>query len=169
MAIVYDVRSSENASWISDTDQSRQGRKSHFDCQIDEQIVLQDLGSPVLGNCTLRSLQKKKSVSLGHLSTRSAQCTSVPTARRKSPLTSKPLQHWKEASHRGYHVVGHISPMDLASKLEHDFRVIPDLHNPQPALQCDPQALLSGGMVRQSILDLCHNVRQQLFHVPAPC
>lgn len=48
--------------------------------------------------------------------------------------------------------------MDLASKLEHDFRVIPDLHDPQPGLQCNPQALLSGGRVRQGILDLCLNI-----------
>lgn len=48
--------------------------------------------------------------------------------------------------------------MDLASNLEHDFRVIPDLHNPQPDLQCNPRALLSGGMVGQNILELCHKI-----------
>jgi len=48
--------------------------------------------------------------------------------------------------------------MDLASMLQHDFRVILDSHNRQPELQCNPWALLSGGLVRQNIIDLCHKI-----------
>jgi len=42
--------------------------------------------------------------------------------------------------------------------LQHDFRVILDSHNRQPELQCNPWALLSGGLVRQNIIDLCHKI-----------
>lgn len=48
--------------------------------------------------------------------------------------------------------------MDLASTLEHDYKVIPDSHNPQPDLQCNSRALLLGGMVRQNLIDLCHKI-----------
>lgn len=101
---------------------------------------MQALGSPVLGKCSHSEVSSKKICVTGS----SFYQICFVTFYLKSKEGKSP------------HVKA--TPMDLASKLEHDFRVIPDLHNPQPDLQCNPRALLSGGMVGQNILDLCHKI-----------